>query len=435
MTLRTRRIFFWSLIPCFVVGGAVAVLYSQGYRVDAESRQLTKVGALFVRGYPKSARITLDGEALNTGSWWPLQSGTLVGSLVPGTYQLHAEAPGYRTWDADVTIRPSLVTERKSLVLFPDRETAVPSVTGTVVTKVDAQDAFDRPVVLTGEDNPRAIVGTAVIPGTYAGTVSGRLALTSTVRRGKVTGQILTLQAPTDIAATTVSLQGEGETTVMVDSVLHRESARLIAAYDGSTGRRTVFASSTDPIGPYLRTASFDAWQTLGNRAELLIRRRGSAAQTALPFGKIISLQRSGSLLGALDEAGSLWLINPDSGLTQEVGHRAAYASWKDDGSAVAAVIDGQIEVIPLKKEAPHGKLAGTLRDGADVRTIAWYPDGEHLFVETDSALLFADVIDGSEAEQHVFRLPLPESWSYSARQGTLYIVQDGAVRSYAFPD
>ncbi len=435
MTLRTRRIFFWSLIPCFVVGGAAAVLYSQGYRIDTETRQVAKVGALFVRGFPKTAHITLDGETLNTGSWWPLQSGTLVGSLVPGTYSLHAEAPGFRTWDAEVVIRPALVTERKSLILFPDRQVPLVMATGTAAADIDAPDDFERPVVITGADNPRAVVGTAAVPGTYVGTVNGKLALTSAVRRGKVTGQILTLQAPTEPAATTVTLQGEGETAVMADSVLHRESSRLIAAYDGSTGRRTVFASSTDPIGAYIRTSSVDAWQTLGARPQLQIRRRGATSVIAIPLGEIASIQRSGAALGIAGKNGSLWLVNPDSGAIQEIGHRAAHASWKDDGSAVAAIIDDQIEVIPLKRDVPHGRLSGILDRADKVRRIAWYPDGEHLFVETSEALLFADVIDGSTAEQHAYRLPLPDAWSYSDRNKALYVIRGGAALSYVFPD
>lgn len=439
MTLRTRRIFFWALIPIFLVGGAAAVLYSQGYRFDFQTHAVTKIGALYVRGYPKSASITLDGEALNTGSWWPLSSGTLDGSLVPGTYKLHAEAPGYQTWDADVVIRPALVTERKSLVLFPDKTMPVPMPTGTVLAALDAPDSFDEPVLVTTPDNPRAIVGKAVIPGTYLGTTRGRLALVSTVRRGKTTGQILTLQAPDDAAATTVSLQGQAseDPRVMDDSVLHRENTHLVAAYDGATGRREVFASSTEKeaIGTYLRTRGFDAWEVRTATGTMLaIQRRNTSNRTQIPSRKIVSLQPSGSSIGVLDELGSLWLINPENGSRQEVGHRAKLASWKDDGTAVAAVIDGVVEVIPLEKEAPHGKLLGAVAQADTVRSIAWYPDGEHVFIETAGELVFADVINGKIGEQHTYRMSLPAAWAYSAKQGMLYVLDKG-VQGYVFPD
>lgn len=446
MTLRTRRIFFWSLIPCFMVGGAAAVLYSQGYRVDLESHEVTKIGALFVRGYPRTTRITLDGKALNTGSWWPLQSGTLDGGLVPGTYRLHAEADGYQSWDADVVIRPALVTERKSLVLFPEKAVPVRIATGIVPVGIDAPDSFEDPVLLTSSDNPRAVVGEAIIPGTYLGTVNGRLALVSEVRRGKTMSQLLTLQAPDDAAATTVSLQGQIDQMPIVqdDSVLHRESQRLVAAYDGATGKRSVLASSTDSstIGAYLRTSSYDAWVLMNtSTSEVVIKRRGSTNRVIVPIRDAVSLQVSGSAIGVLDKAGSLWLMNPQDGTRTEVGHRATFASWKDDGSAVAALIDGVIEVIPLKKEAPHGKLVGLLGNGEEVDSISWYPDGEHLFVHVrdasrTSTLLFADVIPGDLNEQHTYRVSLPDHrWAYSAKEGILYVVNQGKVESYVFPD
>lgn len=444
MTLRTRRIFFWSLIPCFVVGGAAAVLYSQGYRIDTDTREVTKIGALYVRGYPRDAHITLDGEPLNTGSWWPLQSGTLDGGLVPGTYKLHAEAPGYRSWDADVVIKPSLVTERKSLVLFPDIAVPVPLASGTVAVGVDAPDSFDEPVVLTSNDNPRALVGEVSVAGTYLGTVNGRLALTSTVTRGKTMSQLLSLRAPDEDAATTVSLQGsDALPSIQDDSVIHRESARLITAYDGSTGRRSTLASTTEAnsIGAYLRTSSHDAWNLISaTSSQLVVKRRGSTNRVIVPIKDAISIQQAGSSLGVLDAAGSLWLVDPDTGARKEIGHRARFATWKDDGSAVAAYIDSGIEVIALETDAPSGKLVGALPTGHDVESISWYPDGEHIFLVSRDAnrnltMTFADVIDGTESEQHVYRMPLTSDWAYSAKQGTLYLISEGKVLSYVFPD
>lgn len=439
MTLRTRRIFFWSLIPCFIVGGAVAVLYSQGYRIDTRTHEVTKVGALYVRGYPRDARITLDGEAINTGSWWPLQSGTLDGSLAPGAYKLHAEAPDYRSWDAEVVIRASLVTERKSLVLFPDKSSAVEANPAFRPVTLDTPGSLDKPVLVSDDDNPRVAVGNAVIPGTYVGTIDGRLALLSTVTRGKTTATLLTFQSPGAAAATSVTLPGmtgDAFPSVQDDSVLYRASDRLIYAYDDA-GRRTTFASTSadTAIGSFRRTAAYDAWEEDdGSSTTLVIRRRGTDNLVRLSMREIESIQDAGSSLGVLDAAGSLWLVNPGLGTAQEVGHRSRLALWKNDGSAVASVTDDDVvEVIALKQDAPHGRFAAPDRSG--ILSLAWYRDGEHLFVETRETLAFADVIEGTTEEQHAYRLPLPDSWSYSPDDDVLYVVNDGTVEAYAFPD
>lgn len=436
MTLRTRRIFFWSLIPCFVIGGAVAVLYSQGYRVDAATREVTKVGALYVRGYPRDARITLDGEALNTGSWWPLRNGTLDGSLAPGSYRLRAEAPGHRAWDADVVIRPSLVTERKSLILFPEAAATATTPTSFVPTAVAVASGLPYPVLVDSGESPRVAVGGAVLPGAYVGAIDGTLALVSRVPRGKEAAQLLTLRTPGSSAAITVSLpDGTGEApSVQNDSILYRVSDRLVYAYDDE-GDRSAFASSSPgiAIGSYLRTASYDAWELDdGTSTTLAIRRRGTDNVVRVSLPEIVSIQPAGASLGVLDASGSLWLVNPGLGTVREVGHRSRLALWKEDGSAVASVTDGDIvEVIALEQDAPRGRLGAF--PGA--RALAWYPDGEHLFIETTDSLSFADVIDGSNAEQHAYRLPLPRGWAYDGGEDELHVIRDGTAQTFAFPE
>lgn len=432
MKLRTRRIFFWALIPCFLVGGAAAVLYSQGYRVGADARSLAKVGALFVRGYPRSAAITLDGAPLDTGSWWPLQSGTFVASLVPGTYRLRASADGYRTWEADVAVRPSLVAERKSLVLFPEDAMPVPLASPIAATGVEVDE--DGNLVVTGTDADGAtttLVGAALVPGGYLGTAGGRT-VTATER---ATTTLLRFQAPGSGQSTTTAIPGsvigfEG------DAALVRAGSGLVVAYDARTARREVVASSSGEIGLVLRADAYDAWTEVSATSSALFVRRGTGAARPIPLPPAAAIAPSGSLLGVLGENGSLWLVDTRDGSSREVGHRAGFASWTADGSSVAAVIDGQLEVIPLRTGAPAGKLAGILPPKAEVRRIAWYPDGEHLFVETGDELLLIDVIDGGPGEQHAYRLPRPADWAFSSQDLALYLLDDeGAVTAYAFPD
>jgi hypothetical protein len=438
MTLRTRRIFFWALIPCFLVAGSVAVLYSQGYRFDRETRMVTKVGALYVRGFPRSAHVTLDGETLNTGSWWPLQSGTLSGSLAPGTYRLRAEADGYRPWEASVEVRPSLVTERKSVVLFPNAPIALtlPAST-TAPTAILADDSLPSLAVSdVADDEPVTRVGDIEVPGRLVGAWDGTVVTASARASGRVVTQILRFQAADEATAVSASFTGT-PLGIMDGSAVVRESPSSVSAYDVASGRRTVLASSTDAeIGAVLRTGAYDAWtETTATSSALMVRRRGASEPLIVRLPGIEALQASGSLIGARDASGSLWLVDPGNGGTREVAHRATYASWRPDGAAVAAVIDGIVEVIPLRSDAPHGKLLGMVRKGDLVSSLSWYPDGEHLFVELADKILFADVIDGLEAEQHQYSVPRGTSWSFSPEDLMLYILRDGAVEAYAFPD
>jgi|GEM_PF-6388936 len=440
MRLRTRKLLFWTLIPCFLVGGTAIVLYSQGYRVGLSSREVTKVGALYVRGYPRDAVITLDGAPLNTGSWWPLQSGTLAGGLAPGSYRLHAQAPGYRDWDADIAIGATLVTERKSLVLFPDlAQRFAPETGSSTVTRLYPSAGTDGPTLeLEGASGTRTRIGSETLPGSFVGMAGNRV-VTRLAASERSSSSLLRFAAPGRPTATNVSAPGEDLGT-FDDAALVRESGRLVVAYDAVTGARSVVASSsaTSSVGAVLRTREHDAWVTGVPDGSLLhVIRRGSADESReIPLPGILSLQAAGDRIGALDTNGSLWLIEPDSGALREIGHRAGFASWNPDGSSVLALIDGRLEVIPLRDGVPHGVLANLRADAtARIGQVAWYPDGEHLFVDIGEDLVFADIINGSPAEAHAYRLPAPRSWSFDAGSRTLYVLsEDGRVLAYAFP-
>lgn len=436
MKLRTRRILFWSLIPCFLIGGTGMVLYSQGYRVDVPSREVTKVGALYVRGYPRTAHVTLDGQPLDTGSWWPLQSGTLIGGLVPGTYKLHAEADGYRDWDADVVVRATLVTERKSLTLFPTEPSTFSSAPDSV-TKIDVPDSLSE-VVVSSDDNTYAESST--IFGKYVGTARGRIITTSQELRQRTRTPILRIQLPSSDSATTVAAPGT-LVGLQDDTVLVQEKATLVVGYDVASADRSVVASSTDgsKVARVLRTGSYDTWSEGEDGEVLAIRPRGSTGEPLLVTfpSEILSIEASASRLGILDDRGSLWLVDPGNGSVREVGHRAGWAAWNPDGSAVMAYIGGELEVIPLKSGISHGVLTGTFTGKvADIGRVRWYPDDEHVLIELGDELAFVDIISGGAAEQHAYRMPLPRDWAFDAEDKILWTLgRDGTISSYQLPD
>lgn len=438
MTLRTRRIFFWSLIPAFFIAGTGTVLYSQGYRFDTETHAVTKIGALYVRGYPSSARITLDGQPLDTGSWWPLQSGTLASNLVPGTYTLHAEAEGYQSWKADVVIRPSLVTERKALVLFPQTSTPVAIASSTTPTALFADDAIDQVMLAETLIAPRVIVGDESFPGTFVGSADGSIVTAVTTIQGKKETTALRFQMPGNTTAITSPYTGT-VIDLMDDSVVVRESDTVISAYDIDTGTRSLLASSSDDLAitHVVRTRDYDAWVIPGATSSMLaVRNRGARTAQFYTFTHdILGLAPSGSSVGVHDAAGSLWVVDPSRSNPREVGHRASMPSWRPDGGAVAALIDDTLEVIPLKGEMSHGKLFGVVTDDDRITQIDWYPDGSHLFISTTRHLIFADIINGTAAEQHAYRMALPTSWAFAEDALTLYVLDGLGVRSYVFPD
>jgi len=62
MTKKTRTILFLICLFLFLLIAPSAIFYSQGYRFDFDSKKITQTGGLFLKVFPKSAEIYLDGK-------------------------------------------------------------------------------------------------------------------------------------------------------------------------------------------------------------------------------------------------------------------------------------------------------------------------------------------------------------------------------------
>ena len=78
-----------------------------------------KAGGIYVRSYPKTAQITLNGKPVQNQSAF-LSPGTFISGLFPKTYTLTLTAAGYDAWTETPQVVPSLVTEMKYAVLVPE---------------------------------------------------------------------------------------------------------------------------------------------------------------------------------------------------------------------------------------------------------------------------------------------------------------------------
>lgn len=119
---------FYGLVVMFVVAGIIIVLYSEGWRLDAENCSLTsisrcsisfqKTGAIFIETKPTGVTIKLDGKIFPDKSGL-IQSGTLISNLTPKTYQVEVEKDDYLPWKKDLKVKPQLVSEANDIVLVP----------------------------------------------------------------------------------------------------------------------------------------------------------------------------------------------------------------------------------------------------------------------------------------------------------------------------
>ena len=122
MTKKTRKILFFGCAILFVLFAPLAIIYSQGYRINFSPGEgekiITQTGGLFLKIQPRQAKVYIDGKLKeNTDFFF---GSLLVENLLPGKYVIEVKKEGYSSWQKTLEIKEKTVTEAKDIVLFPE---------------------------------------------------------------------------------------------------------------------------------------------------------------------------------------------------------------------------------------------------------------------------------------------------------------------------
>ncbi|MDP3015136.1 MAG: hypothetical protein Q8N28_01855 [bacterium] len=127
MTIKIRRVLFYSLFFLFIFIGLAVVFYSYGWRISAENCSINKpsncfqkTGGLFIETKPKRVIIKIDGKVFKDKSGL-IQSGTLIKNLSPKTYKIKIEKDGFLLYEKKVRVESNLVAEIPNVVLVPEK--------------------------------------------------------------------------------------------------------------------------------------------------------------------------------------------------------------------------------------------------------------------------------------------------------------------------
>jgi len=117
MTKRTRTVLFLICLFLFLLVAPAVVLYSQGYRIDFDSKKITQIGGLFLKVLPKQVEIFIDDKLKKKTDFF--FGSALIENLLPKKYQVVIKKEGYLPWEKNLEIREKEVTEAKDIILFP----------------------------------------------------------------------------------------------------------------------------------------------------------------------------------------------------------------------------------------------------------------------------------------------------------------------------
>lgn len=118
MTKRVRTIIFFLFVFLFILATPSVIFYSQGYRIDFESRKVVQTGGLYFRVMPGRAEVYLNGKLSKSTSM--ITNSAYIENLLPKNYGIEIKKDGYHSWQKTLEVRERGVTEAKNIVLFPE---------------------------------------------------------------------------------------------------------------------------------------------------------------------------------------------------------------------------------------------------------------------------------------------------------------------------
>lgn len=119
MNLKIRRSLFYSLIAVFLILAFFIIPYSNGLRFDPNTLSFVKLGGLYLNVEPTEAAVQVDKLNFEIKSGF-MKSGLLIANLFPKTYHVSIRKDGYQSWNKNLIIKPSLVTQIYPVILVPE---------------------------------------------------------------------------------------------------------------------------------------------------------------------------------------------------------------------------------------------------------------------------------------------------------------------------
>jgi hypothetical protein len=445
MKLQTRRRIFYVFFLLFFVIGTIVILYAEGWRLNFGNLQAEKAGGIYVRSFPDSAQITLDGKPIQNQSAF-LSRGTFISGLFPKTYTLKLSEADYDSWSEDALVLPSIVTEMKYAVLIP--KTAI-----NVATSQNVKAFFE----VAGTVVSTAASGTITWHNAIIGrgeVISHSTNLKTIIIRSVNTKDIVPIYSLYDFTnATTTNLstmlQASGIKTsltpnVFIDpyddtSILAETPAKIISL-NSETHEPTAIDNA--PAGtviesPIAVSASDMAWSRFNasaNTSQIIVYDKFSGdtidASLIIP-GKVkqLSWVRSNTL-GILEENDSLYLYNVGAEQLTKLADDVKQFYPTPTGNAIAALEYHSLEVFSFTN-ANYYRFS--LPDASSIQGLTWYQDDAHLFVQYSDRVALLDLADADL--KNLTTISQGTKASYDPQQNSLYLIDQGQkLLRFTFP-
>lgn len=436
-----RRRWRYALSVLFLVIGGGTVLYAQGWRLDLSPLSFAKVGAIYVRPYPKNAEITLNGRAVKSSSGL-FNSGTLINNLFPKNYELKISEPGYHPWQETIAVNPALVTELKYIVLVPDN-----AAKAFVIFTNEIRMGGKSLLVRTATGKLTVPAENKTLAGNYfvGATDDGRTILTSAF--GNYWLDNLDAGVKIDISARLRNIVSGISSFIPRaiaidpddDNHLLAEGERSFFSVNVSNGVATELFRA--PLGMRLALMAvsparmavliLDPLTGISKIATASNLTNGLSMGTATIKEKVLQAAWiNKDTLGIRTDKGDIEVYAPENDTIKTLAHSVRDFSPSPDGKLVAALGPNGVEIFSMKDGA-YSRF--NIPDNAGASHISWYGDSEHLFVQYAQSVSFLDINDRDLA--NFITIASTAAYAYAPEDNVFYFQAGRSIDKIAFPN
>ncbi|OGY99320.1 MAG: hypothetical protein A2945_05135 [Candidatus Liptonbacteria bacterium RIFCSPLOWO2_01_FULL_52_25] len=435
MTLQKRRRFFYALVAVFFVLGGIFTLYAGGWRFDLATFRLRKVGAIYVRTFPKEAYLLLDDVPMRNTSGF-FQNGTFLNGLFPRNYMLEIRADGYAPWHEHISVEPALVSEEDA-VLVPLFPATIAS--GTVKNFW----LFESDVVIEDARGNLTIADRTIGTGDVLGaTEDFETVLTRDGSRGIYAWNDIPSRKSTNISQMLARAGvAREDASIVVDKNDKQHllilQPKKLSVLDTATGIATAIRTTTKNTLVNAAASPFlFAWTEFNpttNTSTLVMYDKFSEtrrpASVELPEKNIELRWIQNNDLAVLQANGELFIYNPSKNNLTKLADDVERFAFTKNGSVLAALEHTALEVFFFDGDKDYYRF--NLPDMRNAEDVLWYADKEYLFVVYPHETRFLDLHDGSLENFTI--VAKTNRVQYDAENNWFYFLDDEGVKRLDF--
>jgi len=447
MTLKKRRFIFYIFVFLFVIAGLAVVFYCDGWRVNIENHSIKveRTGAVYVQTNPKGVSIKIGKEIFDDKSGL-LQKGTLVSELLPGNYKVEIQKNNYFAFVKNITVESGLVSEISKIVLIPQNIQKNPVLLskspenfwtnsdGKIVFSNNSNLYFQAPdssatklrgdkFILWSDSNNKIITFDSKNQIYYLYQINN---MSSALN---ITAVLNNLQK---IAISDIKFHPLDSNRLIIQAknnflyILDANQLKLENIVKNPVLTWTI----QSPNIYYIKKSQISylvSFNLISKTEDFNFQLPDELASQ-----NFTEISASGNKIALLNNNGGLYIFNQQNQNLKQIAHSAEYFIFSPDSKKIAFYDrDGKLNIY-FAEDYQKGiikKAGDVIRFDFNDKSISWYKDSSHLFVQTQTSVDFIEIDDREPINKYTLAENI-SGFYYELNSDHLYFLQNNNLYS-----